>query len=284
MSTLPEAVARTDLRRIQQVVKWVVYSLLLLNFAYYVYEDWSRAAHTLTADAGLADWTQEFATSIDLVGWFLLLFMYELETYALEDESWTGRVAHTVRGVRVVCFLMLAHTVFAYANSLVELRQARPVAEATSLCALADRDVSYVYNLHYTAIDPGNCAALSDDGDEFYWLGEEPVVTSEDGLRLERQLARVDLAEAVIWLLIVLSIEIVVRLQDRGVSGGAVISVANAVKVVLYLALGGIAIYWASLSHWLYAWDEFLWIAGFAVIEMNVNEWRDELLGGESAS
>ena len=41
----------------------------------------------------------------------------------------------------------------------------------------------------------------------------------------------------------------------------------------------GIAIYWATLSHWLYVWDEFLWIAGFAAIEMNLSEWRNELLG-----
>ena len=45
--------------------------------------------------------------------------------------------------------------------------------------------------------------------------------------------------------------------------------------------LFAIAAYWATLSHWLYAWDEFLWIAGFAAIEMNVSEWRDELARGE---
>jgi hypothetical protein len=38
------------------------------------------------------------------------------------------------------------------------------------------------------------------------------------------------------------------------------------------------SIYWVSLGHWLYAWDEFLWIAGFVAIEINVSEWRDELI------
>jgi hypothetical protein len=40
-------------------------------------------------------------------------------------------------------------------------------------------------------------------------------------------------------------------------------------------------VYWASLSHWLYLWDELVWIGGFAAIEMNINEWRDELLEKE---
>ena len=36
-------------------------------------------------------------------------------------------------------------------------------------------------------------------------------------------------------------------------------------------------VYWAWLGHWLYLWDELVWIGGFAVIEMNMNEWRDEI-------
>ena len=31
------------------------------------------------------------------------------------------------------------------------------------------------------------------------------------------------------------------------------------------------------MSHWLYTWDTFVWIAGFAAIEMNISEWRDEI-------
>lgn len=40
----------------------------------------------------------------------------------------------------------------------------------------------------------------------------------------------------------------------------------------------GLAARRATLSHWLYTWDTFLWIAGFAAIEVNINEWREEFL------
>jgi hypothetical protein len=34
----------------------------------------------------------------------------------------------------------------------------------------------------------------------------------------------------------------------------------------------------------LYLWDELLWIGGFAAIEMNVSEWREEIIErGEAA-
>jgi len=104
------------------------------------------------------------------------------------------------------------------------------------------------------------------------------------GLRLERDLAWADLAEALIWLLILLAIEIVVRLQGRGVTGGAVISTAKALNKFLYASLIALGVYWATLSHWLYLWDELVWIAGFAAIEMNVSQWREELISEQETT
>jgi hypothetical protein len=147
---------------------------------------------------------------------------------------------------------------------------------------MTDADVSFVYNLEYTEVDEQTCESLS-TATRFYWVADDPVISDIDGLDLERDLAWADLIEAVVWLLILLAIEIVVRMQDRGITGGALISILNRIKLLLYLMLIAVGVYWASLSHWLYLWDELVWIGGFAAIEMNVSEWRNELLapGGE---
>jgi len=134
-----------------------------------------------------------------------------------------------------------------------------------------------VYNLEYTQITEETCDELSGES-SFYWVAEDPVVSDMAGLNLERHLAWADLVEVVVWLLILLAIEIVVRLQSRGITGVAFIPIANTLKVFLYLTLLALGIYWASLSHWLYSWDELVWIGGFAAIEVNVSRWRDELL------
>jgi hypothetical protein len=34
----------------------------------------------------------------------------------------------------------------------------------------------------------------------------------------------------------------------------------------------------------LYFWDELVWIGGFAAIEMNVSQWRDELLNSQQTA
>ena len=59
--------------QVKQAIKWTIYILLLINFGFYIAEDWGRALHTLDADSTFLDWTGEFATSIDESAWFILL-------------------------------------------------------------------------------------------------------------------------------------------------------------------------------------------------------------------
>jgi hypothetical protein len=275
----PRAVAsaNSNVHKIQQAIKWTVYTLLIINFVFYIFEDWNRAIHTLHAGSTFLDWTSEFANSIDESAWFLLLFMFELETYVVADEDWTGWIAHTVRGARLFCYVLIAHTVYAYIIVVASLQPTVAVENVSDLCGLTSADVSYVYNLEYTEVSELTCGELSSES-QFYWLAEDSVVSDMAGLNLERDLAWADLVEAVVWLLILLAIELVVRLQGQGITGGTLISTVNALSVFLYLSLIALGVYWATLSHWLYLWDELVWIGGFAAIEMNVSQWRDELL------
>ncbi len=279
VSTLASIVARTDLARVQQTIKWIVYSLLIVNFVFYAQEDIVRAIHTLHEGSTLFKITSEFATTIDTLAWFLLLAMFELETYQLDDNQWKGWVSKTVRGVRIVCIIMIAHTVAAYAESVIDYAPERPFEGVTDLCELADQDLSFVYNLQYTDVTSETCKTLSSES-AFFRLGKiNPLVTTADGLELEQDLALADLIEVIAWLVILLAIEEVVRLQDKGVTGGATRTALQGVKLVAYGVLFLLSVYWARLGHWLYTWDEVVWVAGFAAIEMNVHEWRNELLG-----
>ena len=252
--TNADSAADSNTHKIQQIIKWVVYTLLIVNFVYYGYEDWSRSIHTLTADSTFLDWTREFATSIDESAWFLLLFMFELETYILEDENWSGWVGTAVRGARVFAFLLIAHTIYAFFITVVDLQPTSLVEDTRSLCDLNGDDISYVYNLAYTEIDESTCDELSPQT-SFYWVGNDPIVSDLAGLKLERVLAWVDLAEAIVWLLILLAIEIIVRLQGMDITSGTIVNVSRTTRSFLYVTLIAMGIYWASLSHWLYLWD-----------------------------
>lgn len=265
-----------NMHKLQQTFKWVVYLLLFVNYCFYIEEDWSAATYTLGVDAGLAEWLSAFATTIDETAWFILLIMLELETYVLDEEQFTPRVTILLHTVRLICFIMIAYTIFAFGQYVIEVRETVPVENVENLCEIADRDLSYTYNLDYQEVTGTSCGTLSPDTN-FYWVAGDEVVADAAGLRLERQLAWADFAEVMIWLVIIVAIEIVVRMQDRDISRGSVITILTRVKVLGYVLLLGLGVYWASLGHVLYLWDTILWVGGFVAIEMNLSEWRDEL-------
>ncbi len=258
-------------------LKWTVYTLLLINFGYYFWEEWVISAHALRNGGTFLEWASAFAASLEEVAWFVLLVLFELETHALPDESFTPRVERTLHLSRIVASVLLAHTLYAYVTDAVDLeRKVTVLPGVTSLCEVADQDVSFAYNMEYTTIDSHNCAELS-DASEYYQLIVESVVTDADGLTIERQLGWADVIELSVWLLIILGIEIEVRLHERDIVGGPLMRAVNISKLLLYGTLVLVTAYWTYQGQWVYAWDEVLWIVGFVVIEMNVIEWREEI-------
>jgi len=259
-------------------IKWTVYTLLLINFGYYLWEDWTVAAHTLRQGGSFLEWTAAFVGSIDESAWFILLALFELETYAIPEEAFTPALERSLHIGRFACYVFLAHGIWAYTVNLVDLeRKVTVLPGIENLCELVGHEASYASTMDYTLIDADNCAQLS-GSTRFYQMVVPSVVTDDRGLRIEKELGWADLLEAAVWLLIVLTIEIEVRLQNRAITGGAMMHSTNVAKVLLYGLLVLVMAYWAFRGLWVYAWDEFLWVAGFAVIEMNVVEWREELV------
>lgn len=259
-------------------IKWIVYSLLLINFGYYLWEEWVIAGHTLNASSTLLDWGSAYAASLEELAWFLLLVLFELETAALPDGAFTPAVERSLHLGRLVAVIMLAHTVYAYVVYGVDLeRKVTVLPDVSSLCDLADQDAVFASNMRYTPIDSENCLELS-GAQKLYQLIEDGVATDRRGLTIEKQLAWIDVVEIITWILIILTIEIEVWLQNRDVVGGRLMHAANVSKVLLYGTLFLVMGAWALLGQWVYVWDEFVWIAGFVMIEMNVVEWRDELI------
>ncbi len=72
------------------------------------------------------------------------------------------------------------------------------------------------------------------------------------------------------------AIELAVWLQNRDIAGGRLMLVTKVARV-FYAVLYVHAAFWAYTDHWVYAWDQFLWIAGFWAIEKNLSEWREEI-------
>ena len=268
---------RVDTHIIKQSVKWIVYSLLLVNFALYLNWDWHGATHALGPAEPLIKWLQAYAASIDYAAWLVLILLFELETYVLSDKAFTPLVRRGMHGLRMLCYLFVLHTVYAYSVNTYEVYfKVKEAAGVSDLCQVADGSISFIYNQQYTYLNEDNCAGLG-AGSDFFLMDKGRVIADHASLERERWLAWLDVIEAVIWLLIMVLIEITIRLQDRGISGGRAIATLNNLKFACYSALMAMAIHWGLTDLFLNFWDEILWIGGFAAIEMNMSDWRDEL-------
>ena len=259
----------------RQWIKIVVYALLLVNFVFYVIDDWTVAAHTARVDWNVLDWSRAFATTLDEAAWFVLLFLFELETYLLDDDAFTPRRLAVMHGLRIICMLFIGHTVYAFGHAVVTLLAVEPTM-ASGLCEFAGDGIAYAFNLTYTPLDAASCPGLA-RASTLYLIDQGTLVTDATGLRIERELAVVDLVEVVAWLVILFLIEFTVRQQDRGITAGRSLRFARNLKLCLYGVLWLCAAYWLYRGHWVFAWDEALWILGFVAIDMNIEEWREEL-------
>ena len=270
---------QVNLSLVKQSIKWIVYSLLLVNFTLYLNWDWHAATHALGPAEPLIKWLQAYAASIDYAAWLVLILLFELETYGLSDEAFTPPIRRTMHGIRLLCYLFLLHTVYAYSTNTYEVYfKVEEAAGVTDLCEVADGRISFVHNQQYTYLDADNCTLMG-TGEDYFLLDKGRVITDGASLDRERWLAWLDVIEAVIWLLIMVLIELTIRLQQRGISSGRAITTLNYLKFAGYGALTGMAIHWGLTDLFLNFWDEILWIGGFAAIEMNMSDWREELEG-----
>lgn len=260
----------------KQWVKIVVYSLLLVNFVHYAINDFTRMTYTWNETWTWFDWTSAFATTLDESAWFLLLMLLELETYVLSDEAFTARRVRIMHGLRALCIVVIGHTIFAFGDYLLKLDGEHTHHTNTPLCSLAGQGASFTRNLQYWDLEADTCEALS-KGTEYFQFDQGELVTDLDGWQIEWGLAWSDFIEVVVWVLILGMIEIMVRLQDNGITKGTTMRVAKTLNATLYLVLWAISGYWAALGHYVFAWDEALWILGFMVIGMNLSDWRDEI-------
>lgn len=268
--------------RHQQTIKWVVYTLLVLNFGYYLFDDWRAAQSTLLPDASFLEITSAYATTFDELGWFAIIFLLEFETYWMEDDTETGPLYWLMQVVRVGCYVVISHTLYAFIITVIDLGNSIVLTDIDSLCALVGEDLSFTRNLVYELINAGNCTNLSSGG-EIYLFEGEPVVSDTSGYQMALWHAWADVIEIAGWVTISLLLTFVMTLQNQGIYNSRWIRVADGLQYVVFAIIAGTAFYWAVYGWWVYTWDILLWIGGFAIIDANLAEWRDELKDEDKA-
>jgi hypothetical protein len=261
--------------QIFQAFKYAVYAFLAFNIYVFFAEEHAAAQLQFSNGVALGDMIEAYAATIDTAAWVVLLLMFELETFVLEEHHFTAPVTWSLQLTRVICYALIVYSFYGYIVNLTFLDGMRPLADISNLCALP-ADWSYGVDLdEFVAISAANCESFSAAG-SFLQFPAMRAVVDTDGLADIRMLAWVDVINAGVWLLVVLVLELDVWLQERNRFEGTALRASNASKLVLYSILFLAAIYWGVKGDFIDFWDAFLWLVAFFFIELNVVEWRKE--------
>ncbi len=268
------------------IFKYSVYALLSINIALFFAEEY-RATFTQFADGlAAAEIIEAFASTIDTAAWVVLLLLFELETYLLDDRSFTQRVTWSLRLLRALCYTIIVYAFYGYVANVWFVLDTSPLAAVSSLCDLPG-GWSWTLTLdQYAEITRENCASLSAAGEFFRFNGIDAVVDPAT-LADVRGLAWVDAINAAVWILVVILLEIDVFLQERKLYEGWALKTSTALKFLLYGTLLVAVFYWMWKGEFKDWWDALLWLVAFVFIELNVFEWRAEThreAGAESDS
>jgi hypothetical protein len=259
-----------------QAFKYSIYALLTINVFIFFGEEVLATRLEYPDGVALGDMLKAYAATIDTAAWVILLLMFELETWVLEDRHFTRPVALSLHAMRAICYVFIVSAFYGYVVDAMFVHQVTQLPGVASVCSLADQGWSYATTFgEYSEITATNCASFSGQAVFLQFEGTQAVVDMS-GLSDIQLLALVDVVNAGVWLLVVLLLEIDVRLQEHNRFEGMALYLSTVAKIVLYSTLAGAVVVWAIMGDFVDWWDAFLWLVAFVFIELNVFEWRQE--------
>lgn len=269
-------------KALYQLFKYSIYGLLTINVFWFFGEELLATRLEFPDGVALRDFFMAYAATVDTAAWVILLLMFELETWVLEDRHFTRSVSWSLHTLRAVCYLFIISAFYGYVVDAAFVYQTSPLAGVADLCALVSQDWSYATTFgEYSEITVANCTTFTDQGNLQRFDGIQ-VVVDRPGLADIQFLAWVDVINAGVWLLVVLLLEADVRLQERNLYEGLALMLSTVAKIVLYSTLAIAVILWMLKGDFVDWWDALLWLVAFVFIEMNIFEWRQESHQAES--
>lgn len=266
-----------------QGFKYLVYTLLAINVYLFFSEEWLAAKVVFAAGITVENVVEAFSSTIDTGAWLVLLLLFELETYVIDDENLKGSTKWTLHGIRGFCYIFILYSVYGYMMKIGLIEQFSP-HQITDLCDLA-KEWKFMETLNvYNEFTAETCRSLSVAGTEFLSHDGYKIITDAKSLSDVTALAWVDVINATAWVSVVVMLEIDVHTQLGNISSKLWEKYNIFVKVTVYSVLLIAAVYWGVTGNFLEFWDAFLWIVAFVLIEMNMFEWQAEVAMRNSTS
>jgi hypothetical protein len=250
-----------------RIFKGVIFSILLLNLCFYLYEDVTAYLY-LAPDSTFLDVLEGFAVTIDYVAWMVLIVLFEIETSDHASGRLVGTRKWVITGMTAACYVVLVYAAWGYAAALIDTYKYEAI-EMGTVCDLVPEHFAYLSE-DARPIELTQVTCESFMRSTVLKSPADNVITTQDVLLLNRKLGWVDVFNASAWLLIVLLFQVEVMLEQAKRLTKRIFISVTAVKIASYLVLFGCAVYWTIFSAFIDSWDAWLWLIAFVLIDLNL--------------
>jgi len=257
-----------------QLFKYSVYFLLSMNIYHFFVEDYSASAQTFSNGISPGQIIEAFTATIDTAAWVVLLLLFELETYVLDDDKIKGWVKWSIDLLSLLCYAFIIYSFYGYVAKYMMLHTLIPFS-IDDACSLVGTSFTYIDTIdEYIPLSSEICAAFNNT--PLFQVAGTEIITNNTRLIEAQRLSFVEVVNSANWLVIVFILEMDVFLQLRGKLSEKIVYFSTRIKIVLYSILFIAAAYWGFKGDFLDFWDAFLWLVAFIFIEKNVFEWNAE--------
>lgn len=257
-----------------QLFKYSIYLLLAMNIYNFFVEDYEASQQTFSNGISASQIIEAFTATVDTAAWVVLLLLFELETYVLNDDKIKGWIKWSIDLLSLICYAFIIYSFYGYVAKYIVIHNVVPFS-INDACSLVGSSFTYLEDFdEYLPMTQEICASFNTI--DLFRIDGTEIITTQEALLEAQRLSLVDVINAADWLLIVLMLEMDVYLQLRGKLTEKIVYFSTRLKIVLYSVLFIAAIYWGFKGDFLDFWDAFLWLVAFIFIEKNVFEWNAE--------
>ena len=257
-----------------QIFKYSIYLLLANDIYHFFVEDYAASTQTFAKGISPSQIIEAFTATIDTAAWLILLLIFELETYILDDEQIKGKTKLAINATRVFCYLVIIYSFYGFISKFNLLHTTIPFI-TNDVCSLIGTSFTYIKEIDkYLPLTADVCKGLVNT--PLIQIVDTQIITTQAQLIETQRLSTVEVTNSATWLLVVCILEIEVFLQLRGKLTKQTIVLSKWLKYVLYTVLFIAAAYWGIKGGLLDFWDAFLWLVAFWFIEVNIFQWNAE--------
>ncbi len=262
--------------------KYGIFLCLAITSSVYIAADIAAAKQMLNGTSDFMDTLSAYAISIDVVGWFILLVIFELETSSLDDELLNRGWKWLLYAISALCYIAISYAFAGYLGKLVMITNFVP-ALMTDLCILNEPALTLMEALDsFVPVTEQNCSALNValENGQIFKLDNQSIIFEIGtyyGIGGSWSIAWSDFIEAILWILVMGLIQLEIVLQLRGGLSPWILNSCVKIKVVSYFLIVVVTTYYSLFGRSVDLWDSILWLLAFLFIELNISNWNEEV-------